>query len=361
MSDINLLRKLLTNVDKLIKFDELHIFLVVNTNEENVEDDFSKFSITTEYYSNDELSQIISSLRRLKTIVHLFREENSFIAAFINNKLFLDNALVINSAQSGTGPGRKSLIPAFCNLNNLKYSGSNAYVVSLCRNKYHVNKLLQSHNIPVPNSWLYDTEWFDDSIPTEGTKVITKPIYESASIGISNESKFDYDQSKISFIEKLSKITQQPIMVQEFVGGYEVEVPIICFETKVYTLCAVGISLNNSTYLGDNFLTYEDVFLDGYAFYDFGEFNPELSIQLLIYAKKVGRTLGINGLGRVDFRIDKDNNYFVTDVSTNPHLIKHSSYNYAFEKCGLNSHDIYKTVIVNGLGIKIQTILEDPM
>ena len=56
--------------------------------------------------------------------------------AIINQKIKTNKKLlVINSAQTGIYIGRKSLIPAFCDHYKIMHTGSNPYVVSLCRDK----------------------------------------------------------------------------------------------------------------------------------------------------------------------------------------------------------------------------------
>ena len=70
----------------------------------------------------------------LQDRIRFFKESFSteiadFIKAVLENKIGnLEQLIVMNSSQKGTHIGRKSLVPAFCGLHNIKFTGSNAYV-----------------------------------------------------------------------------------------------------------------------------------------------------------------------------------------------------------------------------------------
>lgn len=347
MNDIEILELHIKDNLQNIEYNKLVIYLVVNVKQDaEIKEDYKEYSITTEFFSSVELNQIVTALRKTKAKVHIIYGENQFIENVLSNKIKIDNnTLVINYAQSGVGPGRKSLIPSFCKLNNITISGSNAYVVSLCRNKYHINKLLESHNIPTPKSWLYNSSegWLNNIKPPEGLEVIVKPIYESASIGITEKSKFIF-RNQTEIIDKISKSTNQPVIVQTFIRGYEVETPVMKFGNDLLSIFPIGIRYNSHLNLDDKFLTYDDIYYDNYSFYNYEEINPSLSNEIINFAKLTFKILGIDGFGRVDFRIS-GNNFYITDVSTNPHLTEHGSFNFLFSTLNYTHDEIFKGLI----------------
>lgn len=79
-------------------------------------DDYQNTSVLSEYYTLDEYENLSVSLKKLGYEVISYFNETDFIDAIINNKInrLRKKILVINSAQTGTYIGRKSLIPAFC-------------------------------------------------------------------------------------------------------------------------------------------------------------------------------------------------------------------------------------------------------
>ncbi len=303
------------------------------------------FNMDTEYFSDDEFEQIAAMFGTLNVPTRFFTFEDDFFRYILNEKSSDNkNILVYNAAQSGSGPGRKSLIPAFCNLHDLKCTGSNAYVVSLCRNKYHVNRLLAQVGVPVPNSWLYTDGWLMDRPPANHTKLLLKPIYESASIGIDSQSIQVYGRETDELIQQRSMRLQQPILAQEFIPGYEIEVPFLRSGGGIFIMPPVGISLNGARMLGQEILDYERVYFDQYEFYDFRE-EPLCSQQINESVTNAVSLLGIQGLGRIDFRVASDGNFYVTDVSTNPHFIEHSSVHFAMCNLGLDPSKIAQSIL----------------
>jgi D-alanine-D-alanine ligase len=97
--------------------------------------------------------------------------------------------------------------------------------------------------------------------------------------------------------------------------------------------------------MGEQILNYELVYFDRYQFYDFTAISV-LSEQLIQNAKKAALYLGIEGLGRIDFRIhSKEEKFYITDVSTNPHFVTHSAVHFAFQQSSLCDSDIVKAII----------------
>lgn len=326
------------------KLADKKLAIVCNTKKSHVTSDTNNpFSMDTEYFSDDEFEQIVSLFSSANLDMVFFTYEDDFLCYVIEQEP--SNLLVYNAAQSGTGPGRKSLVPAFCNLHGIPCTGSNAYVVSLCRQKYHVNQILSKAGLPVPRTWLYSDGWVLDNKPSLNTKILIKPIYESASIGIDKSSVQSYFASLDQQIHLRMLQHKQPMIAQEFISGYEVEVPLVLVNDSVIQLPPVGISINGIADLQDQILDYERIYFDRYGFYDYTDKHPVIAEQLCDCAKKAAWTIGMQGLCRVDFRIKPDGTYYITDVSTNPHFVAHSSVNQAFHMAGLSPNDIAKTIL----------------
>lgn len=321
-----------------------HLILVCNTKmNPNIAESRSLFNMDTEYFSDDEFEQVVSMFSSLGLTTDYFTYEDDFFRYVIEYSP--PELLVYNAAQSGVGPGRKSLVPAFCNLHGIPCTGSNAYVVSLCRHKYHVNQILTQAGIRVPQTWLYSNGWLMERRPFLNMQVLLKPIYESASIGIDDTSIQSYTPQADQLIFQRMKQQHQPIIAQEFIPGYEVEVPLLCVNGAIRQLPPIGISVDGKHNLECEILNYERIYFDRYGFYNFAAEQYDISKELCLCASKTAQILGMEGLCRVDFRVRPDGCYYVTDVSTNPHFVAHSSVNFAFQILGLSPEHIAKTLL----------------
>lgn len=298
--------------------------------------DYATHSIQTEFFSDQELAHIVGCLRRFGLFVRPFTSEMEFIKWVMDGGMEKEGhkqALAYNTAHSGSGPGRKALLPAFCDLNGIPYTGSNPHVVSLARHKFHSACVLQSRGVRVPTSWFYVPArgWLDGIAPPDGVKVIAKLTHESASIGLSSDSVLVWDESLTDRIDAIGVSFHQPVTVQQLISGREVEVPIVDVAGG-FAPMAVGISVDGNELLGDAILTYDLVNDDLYGFTDYQENSDRLAREIKKTALKVARILEFRGLSRVDFRLDETGQHFVTDVSTSPHITPHSSFEFAFDQ-----------------------------
>lgn len=327
------------------------LMLTSNDNRTTNISDYTGNSVKAEFFSDEDEALISKALKSLGFSVKHFYNEDDFIKYIIKmSSQNLSEYIVLSSAQKGTKIGRKSLIPLFCDLYNVKYIGSNPYVVSLCRDKYRTSCILKENQINTPHSWMYDIRygWIGSSPEGYPNQLIIKPNYEASSIGISEENIGYFDAEFFEKVKNLSKSYHQEVLVEEFIEGYEVEVPVIC-DGDPFCVFPAGISLNTKDFLGTQILNYNIRYHDAYSFYDFSNKNLQLANRIMECTCKVAKLLNISGLGRIDFRIDANQNIYITDISTNPHYTLHSSYFYVFQQLGLNYEDLIACLIASSL------------
>lgn len=335
--------------------EKLQIILVCNVDGLTVDDvDYSGDSIRSEYLTLHQYNKILSSLRQEGFDVLSYFDESEFMNDVISKRcegIGEKRLFVLNSAQKGTKIGRKSLIPAFCDLHDIYYSNSNAYVVSLCRDKYNSGNILENLGFHVPKSWLYKypNGWLLKRTPSNGTKVIIKLNYETSSIGLQDSNIFFYDNSKDILIENMCRKYKQDIIVQEFIYGYEIECSFIRSKASV-VLPPIGITMNNSNMLGETILDYNTRKNHPYTFYNVMESLPQIVPAIQKGTIQVGDALNISGLGRIDYRITPQHQFYITDVATNPGYGDFSSTYYVFEKLGFTYSEMLIILIGVSLG-----------
>jgi D-alanine-D-alanine ligase len=303
----------------------------------------SGFSVESEYLSQTEHGEIMSALRENGLLAASFSESEmmSFILSGEFEMIPKAYRFVYSTRGSGIHPLRSCTIPRLCESNEIATCSANARSLALAANKFETLKLLQAYGLPVPKFWLFQQNgvWLDSASPQIGQYVIAKPCYESASIGIDHQSVSFYSRRFDLLLRKRSQQLLQPIIVQQFVSGYEVEVPIICSERKLSTP-AIGISLQGLKLLEDRILDYAVVYDDDYEFYEFDEIDPILARGARQIAITAATVLGLRGLCRIDFRIQLDGQTFITDVNALPHLTQHSSCHRGFQAVGLTYRDL---------------------
>ena len=328
---------------------DIHVLFVANVVNKTSIKDFRNTadSIITEYFTEDEYNQMLLAIRKNGYDVNVFFDEDEFIKFVIKyeNNTILSRCVVFNLARNGSGLCKKSLIPSFCDVYKLPSTGSNAYMTCLGRHKFHYNAILKQNGINAVNSWLYTSSgWLGGTEPPLNRKLIAKPTYESASRGVRESSVFKYNAESVGLLNSLYNEFEQDIIVQEFVSGYEVQVPLIIGD-KPFALQPIAITINHSPKLDDKIITYDLAFSEEYNFTCYATVNPQISDKLVSEALKTARCLGMENYGRIDFRINTKGDYYITDISTHPYLIRHSAFAYAFKEMNLDYKDIFDCII----------------
>lgn len=323
--------------------DEIVIIVVGNARE--VTKDFSDFSLGTtvvsEYYAIERFKKITTTFRNEGFEVIPYYDEMDFIHDYLTHRIrnnYYKKMVVFNFAQKGIVHGRKSLVPLFCEMNNIIHTNCDPFTSSFTREKYLWYKLLKGL-VPVCDTWIYDyfLGWFDGS-PQAGTKVIAKLENQCSSMGIDENSVFIYEKDKdINLIKTAQKYSSR-LVVQKFIEGYEVEVPFI-YDGKVFhALKPQGICIKDKIEIGDNYLDYNARGNHLFDFYDFDERFPDTTIDIIASVEKMAKIINIQGMGRIDFRVNSDLDFYVTDINSNPHLIDVASPAEALRKIGFKEY-----------------------
>jgi len=329
-----------------------HVSFVWNESDEHAASiDYKWHSILAEYLDDSEKSELLAGLREAGFTVTVYDGERAFLREVLGGvwkTIPFANKYVFNTTGSGTGRARTSLIPAFCDLCQIPICSADGLTAGLLENKFYTFRLLEALRFPTPRTWLYDLHngWVDGP-PESGVQVICKPCCESSSIGIDAENVFPYNEPKLEFLQRMSSAFRQPTLVQEFIPGYEVEVPVLPFPRPTCP-AAVGVGINGQTLLGDAILTNSVVVGGEYEFYDFSDPFPSCTERLKSTAEAAYTALGLSGLTRVDFRVNSAQQIFITDFNTPPHLTDHSSCWFAFKSAGFRYSDLMAAVVTIG-------------
>lgn len=349
----NNLEILLYALEKLrAEIKKLKIILIANSKDTPLSQGTNSKDIWIEFFNENEIEYLTNSLRKNGLYVDVYFSEQKFLQDILSYKYTdLNQLFVFNLARNGFGIGKKSLIPSFCDLMNIKYSGSDAYVCSLARNKFHCSKLLENFDCAGTPSWLYDSTsgWLLNE-PPQNTQVIIKPMFESASKGITENSIIDTSHPQFMNRVVTSAIrSAQPMLVQKFIKGYECQIPFIKLHQHVF-LQPTGISIDSQYELGNKIISEDLSYIYSYDYYDANLVLDELVCENLHQiAEKASNVIGINTYGRIDFRIDCNMTPYITDIATMPYIIEHSAFFHAFSSMGLSSEELLLSIICSAL------------
>jgi len=335
-------------IDKCLKyFQEIDLdfdlYIIADTQNKTSEiSDYVLHADESEFFSRREWSEIASALFYVFGFAKVFYSELDFIKYILDRKPLTNECYVYNFSRDGVAEGKKSLIPSFCDLCGLRYTGSNAFTISLLRNKWFFSQIVLNHGVLVPESIICPENSTANTEKFKEQKMIIKNMYESASQGLFADNclviENDY-MSKINSIMKRMKAKQ--VLLQQYIDGLECEVLVLQFNHKYYALEPIEIVIN-----GNDFLDSQTSNAYDYSFRRLSDCCSENTIQQIKQnAIKAATALNIKDYARFDFRVKGEQPYLI-DIAGTPYTIKHSSIAYLFEDIyHLDYNDIYKVIM----------------
>jgi D-alanine-D-alanine ligase len=198
------------------------------------------------------------------------------------------------------------------------YTGSSGATTSLCLRKHLVNTLLDRAGLPVPR-WAVARR--GHAVPLVGFPAICKPAAEDASLGVEQRSVV---RTARALSERVAAMHERwdEVVVQRYVDGREVNVGIV----GDWVLPIAEIDFREMPRGLWRIVSYRSKWESG-SEEDLGaipscpaDLPGELTAELAGLALAAWRTVGGEGYGRVDFRIDHAGRPWLLEVNANPDI-----------------------------------------
>lgn len=322
------------------KLGKDYAIIFVYNNTDNA-DDFHK----TECVSPIEQQMIEQSFRKIAQFVYSFSSENAFIKSIDQIRCNHSYLLVYSMAQNIDGVGRRVLIPLLCRYYNMINIGSDEYASFLSGDKRLMQKLLENNSELCFPKTMYIDQFNVKSIENMIHQMpigqyIVKPIDESASIGV-KLFRLSSDNGKRIYADLLEySKNYSSFCIQEYIDGYEVEVPIIRIDQDFFCPGVCQIIFEDNNY----YLDYDTVGVDSYSFTRY----PYSAAKIISSAINVAKQLQFHCISRIDFRVMKNIPYII-DIGANPTISTHSSTNYLFRNLLGDEASVYHLLVIRAL------------
>ena len=166
--------------------------------------------------------------------------------------------------------------------------------------------------------------------------LVVKPIEEGSSIGVSVVRNFR-NQLRPA-IDNASQYGM--VMIEKYISGREITVSILGNKS----LPVIEIKPRFSGL--DNMYDYKSKYTKGESDYICpAEIDETLSRKIQDTALKVHNLLGCEVYSRVDFRLDKNNKFWLLEINTLPGMTETSLFPMAAKVIGLNFEDLIDKII----------------
>ncbi len=271
----------------------------------------------------DNIQQTLNE-RGYKTVFIDFNKLNKAVSLLQSGTI----DLVFNVGERLNGssllePHIASLFDAF----QIPYTGSNPFTLGLCIDKIKVKKLLTYHNIPTAKwDYVYDV---NEEIRTDlKFPLIVKPANTDNSIGITNDSVVTDKKQLKRQVEYVVQQLQRPALIEEYLDGDEYDVSIMGSEEEDLTVLPLSRTIFAHLPEGQWHIYPFDV-----KFGENSKFKKQIieqrppknvSQKLLSLISEIAldtyNILDCHDYGRVEIKLDANNNPHVLELNPNPSI-----------------------------------------
>lgn len=244
------------------------------------------------------------------------------------------------------GEGENGTIQSLLELANKKYTGSGKTASVIAMDKAISKRLMASENIKTPSWAVYhmlhdhiDERMETDIIHKFHLPFIVKPNDGGSTVGLSKvNEEHDLHPALLKATESTSSI-----LIEEFIEGRELTVAVL--DGKPLPMVEV-IPLNE-------LYDYEAKYTEGKSEY---KVNPEIDETLRIgmeqAAVKIFNMIGASGVTRIDFILDKNNEFYCLELNTLPGMTDLSLVPMAAKEAGIDFDELIARIIKSAkLGI----------
>ena len=208
----------------------------------------------------------------------------------------------------------------------IPYTGSNPFTLGLCIDKIRVKKLLAYHDIPTPR-WDYAYTMEDEIDDELRYPLIVKPANTDNSIGITNDSIVT-DKKKLKIqLEKIIAGMSRPALVEEYIEGDEYDVSIMGSDETDFRVLPLSRSVFKDMPKGFwHIYPFDAKWKDGNAYDKIIVQRPPKNISrglervISEIALDTYSILDCHDYGRVEVRVDDDNNPYILELNPNPSI-----------------------------------------
>lgn len=215
--------------------------------------------------------------------------------------------------------GEDGTVQALLKLAGIKRVGADMISSAMAMDKKVSKLIFENAGIPVvPSCYAYSVDDADEILNKMDVPLFVKPANSGSSVGC--YSVFDKKELKDAIGKAL--LIDKCVLVEEYVDCREIECGVLGNE-EVFVSDAGEISSDSEFY------DYETKYLstDGVKIHIPADITPKQMITIKNYAEKAYKALGLSGLTRADFFIDKKSGkIYLNEVNTIPGFTQFSMY-----------------------------------
>ncbi len=230
------------------------------------------------------------------------------------------------------------------------YTGCNPRGLVLARSKSLSKKLLAYHRIPIPDFLVIPRGHRTRRPKKLEFPLIVKSLMEHSSYGISQASKVEDDERLAERVTFVHESIGTDAIAERFIEGREIYVGVIGND-RLVALPPIELVFENmpanaaliATARVKHDIAYQ--LKRGIALKAVEGLAPEVMERIAHLAKRIYRTLELDGYARIDFRLSASNVPYFLDANPNPDISDGEELASAAALVGMNYGDLVSRIL----------------
>ena len=252
-------------------------------------------------------------------------------------------------------------VASFLELMHVPYTGCNPRGLMLARGKDLSKTLVHYHRIPVPAFTVFPMRRKVRRPARLPLPLIVKSLNEDGSYGISQASVVDSDAKLIERVGFIHERIGTPAIVEQYIDGREIYVGVLGND-RLRVLPVWELEFGNMAQ-GDWPIATEKVKHDpdyqerrGILHGPAKDLTPELVARIQRSAKRIYRTLELDGYARIDFRLAADGTPYFLEANPNPEIAESQEFAAAARYDGIKYLDLLHRILALGMNRATGTV-----
>ena len=290
-----------------------------------------------------EIKIIKELLEERGHIVYLLGNYQKINELFTNRK-FPNIDIVMNTAEGILSRNREGWLPSLFEMNDIPYTGSDAYALNLTLNKLHTKIIAEYLNIPTPSYYKIDcVQDVKEAVKLLKGPWILKPNYEGSSSGVIFASS---ENELISAFKKLNKVYHQTLLCETYIDGREFTVSLLYDGKNTEVIGTVEIIRKGKEHIG--IFSAEDKYSDTCTKIP-AVLSNNIIEKMQNDAKKLHQFLECNDYSRADYRVDNNEQYYLLELTPLPNVDYESGFAKCCEYSKRNIGKVLEEILYNAL------------
>lgn len=271
--------------------------------------------------------------------------------AFSGNLLELEHTLrsrsidvLFNLVETYYGARGLHLIPLLCETCSIAYTGAGANSLYLTGDKMLAKRMMLLGGIPTPR-WLSSTD--REAWPSfVSTRLIRKPRYEDASVGIDDGSVFTCDSME-ALEGVIREAEAEDQLIETYIDGRECNISVVSHDGVAEILPIAEMLFTDYPVDKPKIVGYAakwdtDSFAYSHTLRSFMINCEERALveRLQRVTRDCWKVFDCSGYGRVDVRIDGSGEIMVLEMNMNPCIARDSGFIAANAEAGLGYEEV---------------------